>query len=386
MQVTQVYSLVNQALKETLGETAVLKEDLSNVVDMGDTLANAEGYDAYVKALVNRIGREIYVSRPYQGSVPSVLRDSWEFGSILMKVSGSIPEVEENVDWEIGDMDGQVASPYWIKLPRGIRVRFYNKRITFRLKQTIAYNQVKQSFTSAAEMNSFVSMLYDLIEKAMTVAIDNLIMRALNNMTAHTLATSAGTPRAVNLLAKYKAVFPAATTTAATALYDPEFIRFAIMEINKTAKRMAKLSTLYNVAGQPRFTPNDFMRCVMLDDFAQAAGVYLYDGNGQFRVDNLALPTAETVPYWQGPGEDYGFDDVSKIDVTASDGNTVSQTGVICTLRDRDSVVVACLDETTRTLYNPEVDGTNLWRNAQMGLINDDAENYVCFYIADATT
>lgn len=382
MTVKQVQDLVNSALKETLGTESVLSEDLGNVVDMGEQLANAEAYDPYVKALLNRIGREVYVIRKYSGSVPSVMRDAWEFGSILMKVSGSLPEVEENVDWNIGDMDGQVASPYWIKLPKGIRVRFFNKRITFRLRQTIAYEQIKQSFTSAAELNSFVSMLFDLIEKSMTVAIDNLIMRAINNMTAHTISTNAGGIRAVNLLKNYNDAF-GTKLSSANAIYDKGFIRYAIFEMNKTSKRMTKLSTLYNVAGQPRFTPSDFQRFVLLDEFSAAAGVYLYDAEGQYRIDNLALPKAETVAYWQGSGKSYSFADTSTIDVTDADGHVIKQSGILGVLFDRDAVAVANLDRNTRTLYNPEVDGTNWWYNAIMGLVNDDAENFVVFYIDD---
>ena len=78
MQVKQIYELVNDATKEALGEEAtLLQEDLSNVVDVGTAIANATAYDNYVKALVNRIGRTIFVTRKYKGTIPNVIFDGW---------------------------------------------------------------------------------------------------------------------------------------------------------------------------------------------------------------------------------------------------------------------------------------------------------------------
>lgn len=96
MKVSQVYELVNSATKEYLGETAVLNEDLSNTVDFGSALFDATTVDNYVKTLVDRIGKVIFVNRPYSGYAPKVLMDSWEFGSVLQKVNAKLLEATEN--------------------------------------------------------------------------------------------------------------------------------------------------------------------------------------------------------------------------------------------------------------------------------------------------
>ena len=95
MKITQVYEFVNAATKEALGETVVLNEDLSNIVTVGEAVFNANAMDKYVKALVNRIGKTIFVNRVYQGSAPSVMMDGWEYGSVLQKVSTGLPEATE---------------------------------------------------------------------------------------------------------------------------------------------------------------------------------------------------------------------------------------------------------------------------------------------------
>ena len=96
MQVNQIYEIVNDTVKETLGDTAVLNEDLSNVVDIGDAVFDANAFDKYVRSLVNHIGRVIFVNRTYSGGAPSVLMDGWQYGSILQKISSEMPGASED--------------------------------------------------------------------------------------------------------------------------------------------------------------------------------------------------------------------------------------------------------------------------------------------------
>lgn len=95
MQVEQVYNIMNAVTQSVLGETAVVQEDLSNVVQLGTEIQNAAGLDNYVRTLVDHIGKVIFVNRAYSGSAPSVLMDGWEYGSILEKVTyDGLPEAE----------------------------------------------------------------------------------------------------------------------------------------------------------------------------------------------------------------------------------------------------------------------------------------------------
>ena len=131
MDVTQIYSLVNGATQEALGETAVVNEDLSNVVDLGTAIFNANAQDKYVKSLVNHIGRMIFVTRPYRGVYARLQMDSWEFGSILEKVTMELPKAEENESWEL--TDGAVYEENQFYKPI-VSAKFYNKMTTFVLE------------------------------------------------------------------------------------------------------------------------------------------------------------------------------------------------------------------------------------------------------------
>ena len=56
MDFKQVYDFTNETVKEVLGETAVVNEDLSNIVDIGTQIFNANALDKYVNALVDSEG------------------------------------------------------------------------------------------------------------------------------------------------------------------------------------------------------------------------------------------------------------------------------------------------------------------------------------------
>ena len=101
MKVTQLKDIVNSATSEVLGKTDVVNDDLSNLVDVGNEIFNSDNVDNYVKKLIDRIGQVIFVNRLYAGGVPSVLMDSWEYGSVVEKISADMPEADENDSWQL---------------------------------------------------------------------------------------------------------------------------------------------------------------------------------------------------------------------------------------------------------------------------------------------
>lgn len=384
MDVKQVYELVNQATQESIGETAVLNEDLSNVVDIGAAVFNASAFDKYVKSLVNHIGKVVFVNRPYRGSAPSVLMDSWEYGSVVEKISSEMPEAVENESWNLED--GTSYDPNIFNQPK-VEAKFFNKMTTFEIDRSITEMQVKQSFSSATQLNAFVSMLFNEVEKSLTVKTDALVMRTIDNMIGETVydaykgqaITTAGNARAVNLLAAYNTQFTK-TLTAAQAITDSEFIRFASYQMGLYMDRINSMSTLFNVGGKQRFTPKDLLHVVMLTDFARAADVYLQSGT--FHDEYTKLVKAERVPFWQGSGTDFKFANTGSINVKTASGNTQEVTGILGVMFDRDALGVNCPNSRVTTQYNAKAEFTNYFYKRDARYFNDLNENFVVFFAA----
>ena len=378
MLITQVKDLVNLATKEALGAEAVQTEDLTNVVDMGEAIFNANAVDAYVRSLVNHIGKVVFVNRPYTGSAPSVLMDGWEFGSVLEKITAELPEASENETWEL--QDKQSYDPNIFYKPT-VEAKFYNKRVTFEIDVSITERQVKQSFSSATQLNAFVSMIYNEVDKAMTIKIDSLVMKTIVNMISVTM-TDANANRAVNLLSLYNSeIAPATPLTAAKALYNLDVIKFASYKMKLYATRLGTISRLFNIGGKARFTPRDLLHIVMLEEFKSSADVYLQSDT--FHNEFVKLPEAEGVAYWQGSGTDYAFASTSKIMVKDAKGNSTTKTGILAVMFDRDALGVCNKDKRVTTDYNAKAEFYNNFYKFDCEYFNDTNENFVVFYIAD---
>ena len=387
MKVEQVYAILNTITQEMLGDSIIVNEDLSNIVDIGRAFENAGSLDNYVRKLNDHIGKMVFVDRVYSGRAPSVLMDGWEYGSILEKVRGDLPDATENETWEL--QDGASYDPNIFTRP-AVSVKFFNDRVTFEVPVSFTERQVKSAFSSAVQMNAFMSMIRTNVENSLTVKMDSLIMRTINAGIGETLHsefpagtyTGASGVRAVNLLYLYNQRF-SLSLTAAAAITDPAFIRFASYMIKNYVRRMQDMSRLFNIGGTAKFTPADRMHVVMLDEFKNAADVYLYDGLNQFNTENIRLPgSMETVAYWQGSGLAYGFADTSAINVKTPTGNTVTAGGIIGVIFDRDTLGVTNVDRRVTTNYNAKAEFFNEWHKRDAGYFLDLDENFVVFYLA----
>lgn len=396
MDVKQIYTLINSVSSEVLGKTDIVTEDLTGIVDLGTEVFNQNAVDNYVKSLVNHIGKVIFVNRPYAGKVPSVLMDAWEFGSVLEKISADVPEAEESDTWNL--TDGKTYSQDVFHKPT-VTAKFFNSKVTFEVPVSITERQVKESFSNAAQLNGFISMIYAAVEKSMTIKADALIMRTINNMIAETVladaqafgATEAGdmtganlssasTARCVNLLKLYNDKTGAETPlTAAKAITDPDFIRFASYVMGTYADRLQSISTVFNVGKKERFTPKDMLHVVLLSDFAKAAQTYLYSDT--FNRGDVLLPQAETVPFWQGSGKNYEFASTGNINIKESGGKAVEISGVLGVMFDRDALGVCNLDRRVTTNYNAKAEFFNNYYKFDAGYFNDTNENFVVFFI-----
>lgn len=386
MEVKQIYELMNNVTGEVLGKSDLIAEDLSNVVDVGTEIFNSSAVDNYVKSLVNHIGRVIFVNRPYSGNVPSVLMDGWEYGSVLEKISAEIPAATENESWEL--TDGASYDPNIFYQPK-VSAKFFNKRVTFEVPMSFTERQVKESFSSAEQLNGFVSMIYNAIDRSMTIKIDSLVMRTINSAIGETLhadysagnySASSGV-KAVNLLYLYKQQnTSAADLTAEKAITDPGFIRFASYTMGLYETRLSKLSTLFNIGGKDRFTAPDLLHVVLLSDFAAAAGAYLQSDT--YHNEFTALPNAEVVPYWQAPGTTYKFADTSKINITTPSNNTIEASGILGVMFDRDALGVCNLDRRVTSNFNPKAEFYNQFAKFDAGYFLDTNEQIVCFLVA----
>lgn len=390
--------------------------DLTNVVDVGRRILDAastsgKDYSTIYASLINHIGKVVFVDRVYRPLLPSIERSNWEFGSVVEKIDADMPDTTYNVKWELSDKTTYNQDMF--HKPQNVRAKFFNDAVTFEIEMSFTEDQLKQSFSSANQLNSFFSMIATKISNKMTMNFAALTRSTICSLIAATMYREfssildstthkydwtdasaatliAGSNRAINLLALYKAEVSTAdpTLTAAQCIKDPEFIRYAVHKMGIYSDRMAEMSTLFNIGGKERFTPKDLQHYVLLTDFSKAVGAYLESDT--FHNEFVALAKHETINYWQATGNHYEFGNTSRIAVKANvstDGETVTQKvtdfdGVLGVIFDNDAVGINNEKQKTTSHYNAKGDFVNNFYKAFARYYEDMDENCIVFFVA----
>lgn len=384
MEVTQIADIVNQTTLEITGKEDLASSDLNKVVEIGsEVIDNDKTLDHYTNSLIDRIGKVVFVNRPYTGSTPSVMMDSWEYGAILEKIQyEGLPEAEDNDSWNL--VDGQSYDPNVFHKPT-VSAKFYSERRTFDIEMSFARRQIKTAFTSGAQLQAFFAMIETAISNGMTVKMDSLVQFTIANAVATVYNNRVTNPvQYYDLVTAYKTATGDNTVTPENAMVKPEFTRWAAMTIKRVIARMRKLNTLFNTGGKYRHTPADRLHLILHSDFTAAAEAYLYGDT--YHNEFIKLPKAEEVPFWQGSGKTFGWSDTSKIIVTPTGSqNSVTINNVVGIAFDREALGVSNLDRRVTTNWNPKAEFTNNWYKFDAGYFNDFNENIVVFTLGEPT-
>lgn len=391
MEAKQIAQVLNETImKEVTGEIDTIQEDLSNIVDVGRKVEDynwgGEGINKFVLTLIDRVGRVKYVDRTYATQAPNILKDSFEYGSILMKVRAEVPDFQENTSWKLGALDGKgigeasELDPFVISAPTAIQ-KVYNSKITYEAPITISEVMLKQAFTSASDMGRFIAMIENRISLKMTLSTDALIMRTINNLIGLKIASG---KNVVNLLTEYNTA-TGSTLTADEALRSTEFLRFATKTIALYKDYLKTASVKYNGSDEEyiTFTPTDKLKFVALSEFAKDMETYLYADT--YHNEFVEMDGYSTVPYWQGQGD--GTDEFaqrSKLDIVCTDGTDkydVTATGVVAVMFDEEAAAVVNENYRVTSQYNARGEYTNYFYKWDAGYMNDAYENCVVFVV-----
>lgn len=379
---SQIYTIMNAVANQQYGTTAVNVVDTSTMIALGTkVLSSEQDKDAFMSVLADRIGRTIFSVRRYAGVDENVVKHPFDFGIILQKIYVALPDTEENTSWMIGDED--YTPDYAPVIKPDTRQKLFENINTFEVAVTVPDHILKTAFLSETKMAVFIDAIFMAVENRLTVAMESLVNITRAAFIARKLQ-AAKPCGAINLLAKYNSQF-GTSITAASALYNPDFLRYAASQMSLWCRRMRKMSTLFNDEGYQRHTPDSDLVLTVLDDFAETSASYLQSDT--FHKELVQLPRYNTVSYWQGSGVEFDFNSVSTISVKLdAAGTQVTQAGVIAVAYDYQALGATIDAEYSETQRNNRAQYTDYFHKVERGLFNDMSENGIVFYIADVTT
>lgn len=393
MQIKQLAEILNGTLSTTgildqvTGEAAVATEDLSDIVDIGKTVLNYTGqsntnFDSFMRNLIDQVGKIMFVNRTYTSQAPNIMKDGWEYGSIMQKVRCEVPEARDNATWDLFNypVSGGAAYPDPFELSKpSATAQFFNSKATYEVPITLTDVQLREAFQSASQFGSFISMIENRIAMKITLCNDGLIMATIDNLIGQKIARE---HNVVNLLTLYNAVAPT-TIEASEALSNKEFLRFASKTIGMYKKYLAGASSKYNEGDYITFTPADKLRFIANTEFAKALDAYLYSDT--YHNEFVTLKGYEEVAYWQGSGT--ADADRLKIDVKVDVNGTatsVEQDGIVAVMFDDEAAAVCNANYRVTSQYNGRGEYTNYFYKWDAMYMNDIMENCVVFIIEDS--
>ena len=388
MQVNQIYDVVNKATEQYVGESVVLKEDLTNVVDFGVALFKNTDVDNYVKSLVDVIGRVVFVDNVYKSRAPDVSMNAWEYGSVMQKIEAELPEAVINESWALVDKKSYDQDIF--NKPK-VSNKFFNNKLAFDIDVSFTDKQIKSSFHNANNLNAFISMIVTSINNSMTIKVDSLIMRTINSMISSTVFDGYGTvvaaadygkkstSKAVNLLKLFNSA-KGTSLTAAKCLSDSEFLKFACYNIELYKHRLGVMSTLFNVGKTEKFTSVENLKTVLLSEYKLSVDSMLL--SSVYNESYIKNTYTDVVSFWQGSGLNYDFQDTSAINVDVS-GHSTNLTGIIAIVFDKTSCAVCNSDYRVTTHHNARAEFYNNFYKFESSYFSDLNENFVVFFVHD---
>ena len=383
MKVKQIYQLINSVNKQMWGENAITVNDLRDVMSLGETLQlNEDDADAFLSALVDRIGKTVVRTLDLELDFPNFFMDEFQFGAILQKINVQPSDAIENTDWQTGQ-NGFTPTFADIYKPN-VTVKYFKDATTWAFRTTVPSNIFFTAFTDLKQMDVFVSGIMEQLTDSMVMSINNMSRTALCELIAEKQINNNGV---IDLLALYNG--ESGNMTVEEARRSKEFYRFAGMVIRNYIGYMKEPSKLYNVDGMLRTTARDNMHVIMLRDFASGYEAYL--SSDTFHKELVSLPLYTEINHWQGSGQSISFENNSKIDVTPVSQSekyigdlepmSVELNGVICVLADRQSIGVGINKRRVGKFVNDIDDYVNTKTSATIQWFVDLSENAVVFTI-----
>ena len=377
--VKQIYSILNDVAKQTLGTEAIAVVDTQSFISLGDKVLKSDtDTENFLSKLTDRIAKTVYSVRNYSGINKNLMREPFDYGVIVQKIHVEMPEAKENNAWKIGE---QGYTPTYAPIIKPtVSQKLFNKLSTWEIDVTIPDFMLKTAFLNESSMATFIDAIFTAMNNAMVMCADNNANLIRANFIGNKIHSAKPT-QAINLLKEYNTLTNAGLTVA-SCLRDVDFLKWATMQISLWTKRMKVMSKLFNEDSNSKFTSGEYLVLDVLQDFASSTATFLQSDT--YHKELVALPMYNEVPYWQGSGTSFAFADTSKISVKIDGTNEVTQGGIIAVAYDYNAIGTTINEPRSTTERNNKDEYTNYYNKATIGCFNDLGENGIVFYIAES--
>lgn len=369
MNTNQIYALVNDAAYQALGSDTLAVLDTSGLVSLGNTvLSTSNNTEAFLNTLAQRIGRTIYRFRDYNNKFKDMMLSDMEWGAILQKVRVSMPEAEADDAYNL--VDGQSIDPFIVHKPQANQKLFVT-RTPYMFEISIQRQTLKEAFLSDEAMGSFIALVFGEVRNAIEYSLENLARLTIATGIAETRNT-----QRILLVTEYNNE-TGGNITPTQAVYDAEFMAFALYRINNCIDMVQDMSARYNDGSVATFTNKENMRIKVLSSFQRRLETVVQYAAFHEQFVNIDAQY-KTINFWQAEDTPAGI-----IIKRPSDNTEVALDNIVAILHDHDAMGIYQIDEVVAT---SPVNQRGLYYNQawheKQGRFVDTSENIIVFQLA----
>lgn len=366
MTTEQIYALVNSVNQQAFGSTALAVTDLQGLISLGNTvLSSSSNTECFLNTLAQRIGQTIVRYREYRNKLADMVLTDFQWGVILQKLYVFMPSAES--DPMYGLTDGTSVDHYVVKKPV-VDQKLFVTRTPYMFRVTIQRETLKEAFLSEAGMGSLISAIYGQVRNAIEVSLENL-----GRMTI--AAGVAESSNEIQLVTEYIAA-SGQSITAATALTDEGFLRFAVRRIKEVMDDFTDMSAMHNDGTLETFTPYEDQRIRIISKLERALETTVEWA--AFNEQYVKLSGYTKLNFWQSELSPYSID-VKR----PSDGTEVTIDNLLAVVHDRDALgIYQEYEEILTTPLNAEGNYFNQFWHRKDARMVDTSENLVYFTLS----
>ena len=302
---------INELVSRAAGIADASIVDDKSLIDFGRKLAdtNADTFkNNFANEIANKVRLSINVARKYDAKLESLIRGAMPANGVLEIIQNTF--FDTRVADFVNLVDGESVDMY--KVNKGKQTAdYFVDEVAFKLFVTIQDIELEGAFMSGDAMQAFLTGKITYLVNSYNLAREQgrraLIASEIKDLSAATAATTAdGLAQRYKLCELYNTVYgyqaaDAGYVTSANALYDANFVKFAIMMINKVHKKLSTPSMKFNDGSIKTFTPDANKKLICLGALSDSIVAY----KTTFSPDATVLPEHETVEFWQQEANPY---------------------------------------------------------------------------------
>lgn len=386
----QITSVLNSAIAQSTGASEVGNLDLQGIVDTGGDETIIGSKEQFTKSLMNVLVKNWFTDSSYRSNYDDpFFVDSREYGGIMQMVSVDMPTPEAALNWR-QFANGDTIGTYKVYLPV-VDTQYYGKTVSWQIPITITGEQWDSAFKSAEELSKFVGYIFVVVDNAIILHLEDMNNANRNNFMAEKINYAKNYPNVgvhvVNLVEEYVKSTGDSSIKSMTAnefLNSPKGLLFASEKMRLSKQYFKKMSTVFNTAKKNRFVPDDRMVFQVLSAFEEKLDTVALSNT--FHKDIVEMPNYQSIAYWQGSGTDFGFEDVSKIDVTiSSDGTKITQGGIVGFLCDKWAIMHTLIKDRVAVKHFDPENLDNYYYQFHESYANNLTMNALVFVVTDYT-